>query len=88
MARTMELVAETDYLEEIVTVSRGKAMYDDLLVKAIQAARYAGISWERIAEVLGVSRQAVQQRYGPLMKPMKPLKRGPRKRDQWDGDDR
>jgi len=78
----MELVSDIDHLAEILRVSRGKAMYDKLMVDTVQAARLAGVSWERIGDVLGVSRQAAQQRYGQYMMPMAPLKTGPRKREQ------
>jgi predicted transcriptional regulator len=34
------------------------------LAAAVQAARSEGFSWRQIAQVLGVSRQAVSQRFG------------------------
>ena len=70
---------EVDYIDEIVRVAKGQSMYDTLMIDTIQAARYGGVSWERIGEALGVTRQAAQQRYGPHMLPMPPLKRGPKK---------
>src|SRR5690349_8300860 len=36
-----------------------------LLVRAIGSARHAGCTWEQIGSVLGMSRQAAQQRFGP-----------------------
>lgn len=36
-----------------------------LLTRAIGSARHAGCTWEQIGTVLGMSRQAAQQRYGP-----------------------
>ena len=79
-----DVVDPIDYLEELVTVAHGHTLYSELMTATVQKARLAGISWERIAEALGVSRQAAQQRFGPRMKPMPPLKRGPRKRTKWD----
>ncbi len=79
-------LAATNYLEEITRVSRGLSMYDALMVETIQQARKHGISWERIGEALGVSRQAATQRYAKHMEAAPPLKTGPRKRDVWDDD--
>jgi hypothetical protein len=36
---------------------------------AVQAARERGASWEDIAHALGVTRQALHQRYAPAAKP-------------------
>ena len=36
--------------------------------EAVEAARRAGISWKRIGIELGISAQAVQQRYGTTTK--------------------
>jgi hypothetical protein len=37
--------------------------------EAVEAARRAGMSWKRIGIELGISAQAVQQRYGAMTKP-------------------
>jgi hypothetical protein len=63
-----ELIALTDYLDEIDKLSRGRAIYDQLVIDAIQKARDFGVSWYQIAEALGVTRQAAQQRYGKHMR--------------------
>ena len=48
-------------------VRLARAAYDEtghLLVAAVGSARSAGCTWEQIGEVLGMTRQAAQQRYG------------------------
>lgn len=37
---------------------------EDALYRAVEDAREAGMSWQAIGDVLGVSRQAAQQRFG------------------------
>ncbi|WP_238335686.1 hypothetical protein [Serinicoccus kebangsaanensis] len=37
----------------------------DLLQQAVGSARAAGVSWARLGEELGLSRQGAQQRFGP-----------------------
>ena len=39
----------------------------DNLVKAIQDARNAGVSWAKVAKLIGVTPQAAHKRYAPLM---------------------
>lgn len=39
----------------------------DNLVQAIQDARNAGISWAKVAKLIGVTPQAAHKRYGPLI---------------------
>ncbi|MCL1871220.1 MAG: hypothetical protein FWF90_12505 [Promicromonosporaceae bacterium] len=39
-----------------------------LLSTAIGSARHAGCTWEQIGAVLGMTRQAAQQRYGPSLR--------------------
>lgn len=79
----MKLVVPTHYLDEITTCARGRAMYDNLLVETIQKARDNAVSWERIGEALGVSRQAATQRYQKLMRPAPPLRRTSADKDIW-----
>ena len=42
-------------------------MYDQLVIDTIQKARDNNVSWTRIGEALGVSRQAATERYKPHM---------------------
>ncbi len=63
-----EIVYPVNYLDEIATAARGRAMYDQLVIETIQKARDANVSWTRIGEALGVSRQAATERYKPLMR--------------------
>ncbi|PWJ55660.1 hypothetical protein SAMN06264364_10222 [Quadrisphaera granulorum] len=52
-------------LEDAVAASHRA---DVALFEAVQSAAAAGASWAAIGAVLGVSRQAVRQRFGPLIK--------------------
>lgn len=58
---------ETDpnaYLELVVRTNQAHLRTGDMLQAAVQSARSAGHSWEAIGSVLGMSRQAAQQRFG------------------------
>lgn len=51
-----------EYLLERATIAR--ALSERQIVEAVFAARSAGLSWQRIGDILGTSAQAAQQRYG------------------------
>lgn len=56
-------------------VRLARAAYDEtgqLLVAAVGSARSAGCTWEQIGDVLGMTRQAAQQRYGRRDEPPDP----------------
>ena len=58
---------DTDPSGYLVLVAAGDVAADEsgrLLHEAVTSARNAGHSWEAIGDVLGVSRQAAQQRFG------------------------
>jgi hypothetical protein len=80
----LDLVVPTNYLAEIKKCAKGRDEYDELLVTAIQKARDCHLSWERIGDALGVTRQAAAQRYSRLMKRPVRLRPGPRPRDVFD----
>lgn len=52
------LVGEISFTRELI------ARLDGQLTARIHAARECGITWQQIADALGVSNQAAQQRYG------------------------
>jgi hypothetical protein len=52
------------YLDLIDLMSRSAVEASQLLHLAVTSARQAGVSWERIGQRLGISRQAAQQRFG------------------------
>jgi hypothetical protein len=52
------------HLELVALVLRARAETGALLRSAISAARSAGCTWEAIGQVLDMSRQAAQQKYG------------------------
>ena len=55
------------YLDLIDLTAQSAADIAQLLQLAVTAARQAGLSWERIGQQLGMSRQAAQQRFGPVL---------------------
>lgn len=42
-------------------------LHEQMLLGSVASARDAGASWELIGQVLGVTRQAAAQRFGPLL---------------------
>jgi hypothetical protein len=64
---TLAIRLENDpesYLDLIDLTRRSTEESAQLLQSAVTSARLAGLSWERIGERLGMSRQAAQQRFG------------------------
>lgn len=58
--------AKTAALRDIAELVEQRNEVDDGLAEAVRAARDAKRSWSEIAAMLGVSKQAAQQKYGPL----------------------
>ena len=58
--------SEPDHLGLVRRAAHADAVVTDLLGQAVSAARGGGHSWAAIGEVLGLSRQAVQQRFGSI----------------------
>lgn len=56
-------VAVAEHLLRRAALARARS--ERQISEAVEAARRAGISWKRIGGELGISAQAVQQRYGP-----------------------
>lgn len=54
-----------EYLLRRAAVARARSERE--VVDAVTAARTAGISWNKIGEILGTSAQAAQQRYGAVV---------------------
>ncbi len=54
------------HLDLIRVTAQAREDVDALLQAAVASARTAGHSWEAIGQVLGLSRQAVQQRFGKV----------------------
>jgi hypothetical protein len=63
------LGGENDPLELVRAAHEVQDRADALMAAAVQQAREAGRTWQEIGEVLGVSRQAVFQRYGKPIDP-------------------
>jgi len=59
------LTHDADAHLELVALARAaRSETDVLLAAAVQSARSAGCTWEQVGTVLGMTRQAAQQRYG------------------------
>ena len=58
-----ELTAET-YLAIVTASAQAEEQARSMLHRAVSAARASGISWARIGQELGMTRQAAQQRFG------------------------
>ena len=63
------LHGEADPLELVRTAHDVQDQAEALMTAAVQQARDAGRTWQEIGDVLGVSRQAVFQRYGKPIDP-------------------
>jgi hypothetical protein len=66
LRRAAELLARwrrLDAVDAILLLRSAGHMVDGALADAVAVARRAGLSWERIAEPLGVTRAAAHQRY-------------------------
>jgi predicted transcriptional regulator len=59
----MPMKTEAAWLAEIRSCNDATLEGERLKIKAIAGARKAEISWEKIAQSLGVTRQAVMERY-------------------------
>lgn len=59
--------AETSALREIAELAEQRAQVDDKILDAVRSARRSNRSWPEIGAMLGVSKQAAQQKYGPLV---------------------
>jgi hypothetical protein len=61
-------IVNPDWLEELARLTEVKADIEELTVRAIKGARRNGISWYKIGPAMGVSRQAVAEKYAKLVK--------------------
>lgn len=58
------LATDANAYEDLITVTNLVAEEaDELLRETVISARHAGLSWEKIGSLLGISRQAAQQRF-------------------------
>lgn len=55
------------YLDLVALTFRSSEEIARLLQASVTSARLAGLSWERIGQRLGMSRQAAQQRFGRVL---------------------
>ncbi|MGH8926284.1 MAG: hypothetical protein ACRDWA_16900 [Acidimicrobiia bacterium] len=54
-----------EYLLQRTALARARS--ERQIIEAVAAARAVGSSWSRIGELLGMSAQAAQQRYGAVV---------------------
>jgi hypothetical protein len=59
--------APEDLLHALTTAQELADRIDWVLLSLVGEARGAGLSWERVAGALGVSKQAVHKRFGPYV---------------------
>ncbi len=65
---THDLVAaDTEPLRAIAELVEQRDDIDAALLEAVRAARFGNRSWSEIAAMLGVSKQAAQQRYSKYL---------------------
>lgn len=62
-AGAMEAASDTPFAEWIATASEISMAAERLLELQVELARTFGMTWEQIADVLGVSRQAAWERF-------------------------
>jgi len=58
---------ETSALREIAELVKQRNEVDDKILDAVRSARRSKRSWSEIGAMLGVSKQAAQRKYGPLV---------------------
>ncbi len=67
IAEVDQTCATTDWAARLVTAAdisvRLAALGDDLVTEFVEQARFAGQTWAEVGAVLGISRQAAQQRF-------------------------
>ena len=54
-----------EYLLQRAVVARARS--EQQLIDAVARARSAGLTWQKVGDLMGTSAQAAQQRYGPLL---------------------
>jgi hypothetical protein len=62
---TKSVTADVALLNIITAIKRDQGMLEKELRVKVRAARRAGVSWQRIGAALGVTRQSVEERFGP-----------------------
>ncbi len=66
MSKLLRLVDDEDPLQALAAVAELQREVNRTVTAVVRRARVQGASWAQIAEALGVSRQAVHQKYrGP-----------------------
>lgn len=60
-----EAMSSKDPVRQIEVITEIQSYWHDRLVASMKRARKQGISWARLADAIGVTKQAVLQRFGP-----------------------
>jgi sulfur relay (sulfurtransferase) complex TusBCD TusD component (DsrE family) len=66
MKKKQHTQPQVDALRDLQQARQLTEDSDTVLLMAVRAARRRGVTWQQIADVFGVSRQAVQERFGKV----------------------
>lgn len=72
---TQQATDTTDPRRGLLAIATLRSLTDNLEHQQVEAALRAGMSWQAIADCLGVSRQAVHKKYAKRIDPSIPLPR-------------
>lgn len=72
---THQAADTTDPRKGLLAIATLRSLTDNLEHQQVEAALRAGLSWQAIADCLGISRQAVHKKYAKRIDPAIPLPR-------------
>ena len=72
---TQQAADTTDPRRGLLAIAALRSLTDNLEYQQVEAALRTGMSWQAIADCLGVSRQAVHKKYAKRIDPAIPLPR-------------
>jgi hypothetical protein len=78
------MTEDQDILDEIIAASERAADWLLQLQSLVRQARLDGATWQEIADALGVSKQAAQQRFGSRRREVRALEIAPQLESLFD----